>query len=159
MRAFLLALTLLLVPMALAQGEVVAQVGPEAITREAFELRYGLFVRSALAQLGLPDTEEARALLAAYRPAFLEALAREKALLQRAREEGLYPDPAAVEARVHALKEAFPEEEALEEGQEEDLPVKLPAREPKPHQVGPWGEGEVGHVGLPLGEGKKVGEQ
>lgn len=71
MRAFLLALTLLLVPMALAQGEVVAQVGPEAITREAFELRYGLFVRSALAQLGLPDTEEARALLAAYRPAFL----------------------------------------------------------------------------------------
>ena len=115
MRAFLLALTLLLVPMALAQGEVVAQVGPEAITREAFELRYGLFVRSALAQLGLPDTEEARALLAAYRPAFLEALAREKALLQRAREEGLYPDPAAVEARVHALKEAFPEEEALEE--------------------------------------------
>ena len=115
MRAFLLALTLLLVPMALAQGEVVAQVGPEAITREAFELRYGLFVRSALAQLGLPDTEEARALLAAYRPAFLEALAREKALLQRARKEGLYPDPAAVEARVHALKEAFPEEEALEE--------------------------------------------
>ena len=115
MRAFLLALTLLLVPMALAQGEVVAQVGPEAITREAFELRYGLFVRSALAQLGLPDTEEARALLAAYRPALLEALAREKALLQRARKEGLYPDPAAVEARVHALKEAFPEEEALEE--------------------------------------------
>ena len=63
MRAFLLALTLLLVPMALAQGEVVAQVGPEAITREAFELRYGLFLRSGLAQLGLPDTEEALSLI------------------------------------------------------------------------------------------------
>ena len=144
MRAFLLALTLLLVPMALAQGEVVAQVGPEAITREAFELRYGLFVRSALAQLGLPDTEEARALLAAYRPAFLEALAREKALLQRAREEGLYPDPAAVEARVHALKEAFPEAELYADANE-----SLPPKEAERYLLA-WKELGLRYVEEPL---------
>ncbi|MEJ5335800.1 MAG: peptidylprolyl isomerase [Thermus sp.] len=99
--------------LALAQENVVAQVGPEAITKEAFELRYGLFIKSALGQLGLPDTEETRALLAQYRAPYLEALAEERALLLRAQREGLFPKEEEVEARVQELRGAFPSEEAF----------------------------------------------
>ncbi|WP_337845649.1 peptidylprolyl isomerase [Thermus sp.] len=99
--------------LAFAQEDVVAQVGPEAITKEAFELRYGLFLKSALTQLGLPDTEETRALLAQYRAPYLEALAQERALLLRAKAEGLFPKEEAVEARVQELRGAFPSEEAF----------------------------------------------
>ncbi|GGN04355.1 peptidylprolyl isomerase [Thermus composti] len=109
----------LLFPLALAQEAVVAQVGEEALLKGQFELRFGLFAKSALRQLGLPDTEETRALLAAYRPRYLEALAEERALLQVARAQGLWPSKEAVEARVQALQEAFPEEGALEEALKE----------------------------------------
>ncbi|SDE52668.1 peptidyl-prolyl cis-trans isomerase C [Thermus arciformis] len=116
MRAFFLALALGLLPLALAQEDpVVAQVGEEALTKGQFELRFGLFAKSALRQLGLPDTEETRALLATYRAPYLEALAEERALLQVARAKGFFPLPDSVEARVEGLKGAFPEEKALEE--------------------------------------------
>lgn len=116
MRAFFLALALSLFPLALAQEDpVVAQVGEEALTKGQFELRFGLFAKSALRQLGLPDTEETRALLATYRAPYLEALAEERALLQVARAKGFFPLPDSVEARVEGLKGAFPEEKALEE--------------------------------------------
>ncbi|GLV47240.1 peptidylprolyl isomerase [Thermus sp. LT1-2-5] len=114
MRAFLLALVLTLSPLALAQEDpVVAQVGTEALTKSQFELRFGLFAKSALRQLGLPDSEETRALLAQYRPQYLEALAEERALLQAAKALGFWPKPEAVEAQVQALLEAFPDEAAL----------------------------------------------
>ncbi|APD08607.1 MULTISPECIES: peptidylprolyl isomerase [Thermus] len=115
MRAFLVALALL-TPLALAQEDpVVAQVGTETLTKSQFDLRFGLFAKSALRQLGLPDTEETRALLAQYRPQYLEALAEERALLQVAKAQGFWPRPEAVEARVQALMEAFPDENALAE--------------------------------------------
>jgi peptidyl-prolyl cis-trans isomerase C len=114
MRAFFLALSLV-AGLALAQEDpVVAQVGGEVLTRSQFELRFGLFAKSALRQLGLPDTEETRALLAQYRAPYLEALAEERALLQVARAQGFFPLPDSVEARVEALKGAFPGEGALE---------------------------------------------
>ncbi len=92
---------------------MVAQVGPEHITKSQFELRFGLFAKSALRQLGLPDSEETRALLAQYRAPYLEALAEERALLLLARRQGFWPMPDSVEARVAELVKAFPEEEAL----------------------------------------------
>lgn len=99
--------------LALAQEDVVAQVGPKTITKEAFELRYGLFLKGALAQLGLPDTEETRTLFAQYRAPYLEALAQERALLLRAEAEGLFPKEEDVEARLQELRGAFPSEEAF----------------------------------------------
>lgn len=117
MRAFFLAVVLAFGLTALAQGAdpdpVVAQVGPEVLTKSQFELRFGLFARSALRQLGLPDTEETREFLAQYRAPYLQALAEERALLLAAKAQGLWPKPEVVEARVVALQEAFPEEEAL----------------------------------------------
>ncbi|WP_164835659.1 peptidylprolyl isomerase [Thermus tenuipuniceus] len=111
---FLLTLSLSLTPFAWAQEDpVVAQVGPEHITKSQFELRFGLFARSALRQLGLPDAQETRELLAQYRVPYLQALAEEKALLQVARARGFWPKEEAVEAKVWQLKEAFPSEEAL----------------------------------------------
>ncbi|MEZ0347040.1 MAG: peptidylprolyl isomerase [Thermus sp.] len=116
MRALLLALALILSPLAVAQEDpVVAQVGGEALTKSQFELRFGLFAKSALRQLGLPDTEETRALLAQYRQKYLEALAEERALLQVAKAKGFWPKPEAVEAQVQALLESFPDENALAE--------------------------------------------
>ncbi|MFN3369179.1 MAG: peptidylprolyl isomerase, partial [Thermus sp.] len=54
----LLSLGLSLSPWVQAQEDpVVAQVGPESITKGQFELRFGLFAKSALRQLGLPDSE------------------------------------------------------------------------------------------------------
>ncbi|TBH20085.1 peptidylprolyl isomerase [Thermus thermamylovorans] len=111
MRALFLALAL---GLALAQEDpVVAQVGPETLTKSQFELRFGLFAKSALRQLGLPDTEETRELLQGYRPAYLEALAEERALLLLARARGFWPAPERVAAGVARLQEAFPTEEAL----------------------------------------------
>ncbi|GAA5336438.1 MULTISPECIES: peptidylprolyl isomerase [Thermus] len=116
MRAFLFALAFAFSPLTLAQEDpLVAQVGGEALTKSQFELRFGLFAKSALRQLGLPDTEETRALLAQYRPQYLEALAEERALLQVAKAQGFWPRPEAVEAQVQALMEAFPDENALAE--------------------------------------------
>lgn len=113
MRAIFFALALAL-SLALAQEDpVVAQVGPEALTKSQFDLRFGLFARSALRQLGLPDSEETRALLAQYRAPYLQALVEEKALLRVARAQGFWPKEEAVEAKVWQLKEAFPSEEAL----------------------------------------------
>ncbi len=97
-----------------------AQVGPEAITKEAFELRYGLFIKSALGQLGLPDTEETRALLAQYRAPYLEALAEERALLLRAQREGLFPKAEEVEADIEAGVAIPGGEEAQEEREREE---------------------------------------
>ena len=115
MRALFLALSLTLAPLALAQEDpVVAQVGAETLRKSQFELRFGLFVRSALRQLGLPDSEEIRSLLAQYRAPYLESLAEERALLQVARRQGFWPLPDSVEARVEELKGAFSSEEALE---------------------------------------------
>lgn len=117
MRAFSLALVLALGLPVLAQeaapDPVVAQVGPERLTKSQFELRFDLFARSALRQLGLPDTEETREFLEPYRKPYLEALAEERALLLAAKARGFWPKPEAVEARVVALQEAFPSEEAL----------------------------------------------
>ncbi|MGC8967548.1 MAG: peptidylprolyl isomerase [Thermus sp.] len=114
MRAFFLALALAS-GLALAQEDpVVAQVGEEALTKSQFELRFGLFAKSALRALGLPDTPETQALLAQYRAPYLEALAEERALLQVARAKGFFPLPDSVEARVEELRAAFPEEGALE---------------------------------------------
>ncbi|MCH1927235.1 hypothetical protein L6232_20730, partial [Shewanella sp. C31] len=114
MRAIFLAFLLALSPLALAQEDpVVAQVGPEALTRSQFELRFGLFAKSALRQLGLPDSEASRGLLAQYRVPYLEALAEERALLLLAKAKGFWPEAGAVEAKVWQLKEAFPTEEAL----------------------------------------------
>lgn len=125
MRAFFLALVL---GLALAQEDpVVAQVGEEALTQSQFALRFGLFAQSALRQLGLPDTPETQALLAQYRLPYLQALAEERALLQVARAQGFFPLPDSVEARLEALKRAFPEEGALEGALKEagvpDLPT------------------------------------
>ncbi|MEN2982119.1 MAG: peptidylprolyl isomerase [Thermus sp.] len=118
MRAFFLALALALSLPALAQeaqeDPVVAQVGPEALTKGQFELRFGLFARSALRQLGLPDTQETREFLESYRAPYLQALAEERALLLAAKAKGFWPKEGAVEARVQALQEAFPSAEALE---------------------------------------------
>jgi len=111
---FLLTLSLSLSPFVRAQEDpVVAQVGPEHITKSQFELRFGLFAKSALRQLGLPDSEETRALLAQYRAPYLEALTEERALLLLARRQGFWPLPDSVEAQVAELVKAFPEEEAL----------------------------------------------
>ncbi|WP_038057420.1 peptidylprolyl isomerase [Thermus amyloliquefaciens] len=113
MRAFAATLILVL-GFAFAQEDpVVAQVGSETLTKSQFELRFGLFVQGALRQLGLPDSEETRELLAQYRAPYLEALAEERALLQVARAQGFWPKAEAVEAKVWQLKEAFPSEEAL----------------------------------------------
>ncbi|WP_243026644.1 peptidylprolyl isomerase [Thermus albus] len=107
---FFLALGLL----AFAQEDpVVAQVGPESLTRSQFELRFGLFAKGALRQLGLPDNQETRALLAQYRAPYLEALAEERALLQVARKRGFWPREEAVAKKVWELSEAFPSQEAL----------------------------------------------
>ncbi|WP_022798622.1 peptidylprolyl isomerase [Thermus islandicus] len=114
MRALFLALSLALAPLALAQEDpAVAQVGAETLRKSQFELRFGLFAKSALRQLGLPDSEETRALLAQYRAPYLEALAEERALLQVARRQGFWPLPDRVQARVEELKGAMGEE-ALE---------------------------------------------
>jgi peptidyl-prolyl cis-trans isomerase C len=110
----LLFIALLLSLPALAQEDpVVAQVGEEAISKSQFELRFGLFAKSALRQLGLPESEETLELLAPYRAPYLEALAEERALLQVARARGFWPFPDRVEARVEELRAAFPSEEAL----------------------------------------------
>lgn len=92
---------------------MVAQVGPEVLRKSQFEVRFDLFARSALRQLGLPDTEDTREFLDPYRAPYLEALAEERALLLRAKAEGFWPKEEAVESRVWQLKEAFPTEEAL----------------------------------------------
>lgn len=117
MRAFFLALALASGLTVLAQGAdpdpVVAQVGLEALTRSQFELRFGLFAKSALRQLGLPDTEETREFLEQYRRPYLQALAEERALLLAAKARGFWPRPEVVEARIVALQEAFPNEETL----------------------------------------------
>lgn len=114
MRTFFLALSLALAPLALAQEDpVVAQVGAETLRKSQFELRFGLFMRSALRRLGLPDSEETRALLAQYRAPYLQSLAEERALLQVAKARGLWPLPDRVEAQVEELKGAMGEE-ALE---------------------------------------------
>lgn len=108
-----LGLLALAFPVLAQEDPVVAQVGPESITRSQFEMRFGLFAKSALRQLGLPDSEETRALLAQYRAPYLEALAEERALLLLARRQGLWPLPDAVEARVEELRKAFPQEGGL----------------------------------------------
>ncbi|WP_018112095.1 peptidylprolyl isomerase [Thermus igniterrae] len=114
MRAFFLALTLAFGLAAAQEADpVVAQVGPEVLTKSQFELRFGLFARSALRQLGLPDTEETREFLEQYRAPYLQALAEERALLLAAKARGFWPRPEAVEARVLALQEAFPDQETL----------------------------------------------
>ncbi|MGC8875895.1 peptidylprolyl isomerase [Thermus sp.] len=128
MRALFLALSLALAPLSLAQEDpVVAQVGEEALTKSQFELRFGLFAKSALRALGLPDTPETQALLAQYRAPYLETLAEERALLQVARAKGFFPLPDSIEARLGELKGAFPSEEALEGALKEagvpDLPT------------------------------------
>jgi peptidyl-prolyl cis-trans isomerase C len=114
MRVLFLALTLALSLPALAQEDpVVAQVGQETLTKSQFEVRFRLFAKSALRQLGLPESDETLNLLAPYRATYLEALAEERALLQVARTQGFWPLPDRVEARVEELKAAFPSEEAL----------------------------------------------
>lgn len=114
MRAFFLALTLAFGLAAAQEADpVVAQVGPEVLTKSQFELRFGLFARSALRQLGLPDTEETREFLEQYRAPYLQALAEERALLLAAKAQGFWPRTEAVEARVLALQEAFPDQETL----------------------------------------------
>ena len=112
MRLLLIAL-LLSLPALAQEDPVVAQVGEEAISKGQFDLRFGLFAKSALRQLGLPESEETLELLAQYRAPYLEALAEERALLQVARARGFWPFPDQVEARVEGLKAAFPSEEAL----------------------------------------------
>ena len=112
MRLLLIAL-LLSLPALAQEDPVVAQVGEEAISKSQFDLRFGLFAKSALRQLGLPESEETLELLAQYRAPYLEALAEERALLQVARARGFWPFPDQVEARVEELKAAFPSEEAL----------------------------------------------
>ncbi|WP_117237199.1 peptidylprolyl isomerase [Thermus sediminis] len=112
MRALFLALALGL-PALAQEDPVVAQVGEEAVTRSQFDLRFGLFAKGALRQLGLSESEETLSLLAQYRAPYLEALAEERALLQVARAQGFWPRPDRVEARVGELKAAFPSEEAL----------------------------------------------
>jgi hypothetical protein len=64
MRVLFLALTLALSLPALAQEDpVVAQVGEEVIGKSQFDLRFRLFAKSALRQLGLPESEESLKLL------------------------------------------------------------------------------------------------
>jgi peptidyl-prolyl cis-trans isomerase C len=114
MRVLFLALTLALSLPALAQEDpVVAQVGEEVIGKSQFDLRFRLFAKSALRQLGLPESEESLKLLAPYRATYLEALAEERALLRVARAQGFWPHPDRVEAQIEQLKAAFPSEEAF----------------------------------------------
>jgi len=114
MRALFLALTLALSLPALAQEDpVVAQVGQETLTKSQFEVRFRLFAKSALRQLGLPESEESLKLLEPYRAPYLEALAEERALLRVARAQGFWPHPDRVEAQIEQMKGAFPSEEAF----------------------------------------------
>jgi peptidyl-prolyl cis-trans isomerase C len=114
MRVLFLALTLALSLPALAQEDpVVAQVGEEVIGKSQFDLRFGLFAKSALRQLGLPESEESLKLLEPYKVPYLEALAEERALLRVARAQGFWPHPDRVEAQIEQMKEAFPSEAAF----------------------------------------------
>ena len=114
MRVLFLALTLALSLPALAQEDpVVAQVGEEVIGKSQFDLRFRLFAKSALRQLGLPESEESLKLLEPYKVPYLEALAEERALLRVARAQGFWPHPDRVEAQIEQMKGAFPSEEAF----------------------------------------------
>jgi peptidyl-prolyl cis-trans isomerase C len=114
MRVLFLALTLALSLPALAQEDpVVAQVGEEVIGKSQFDLRFRLFAKSALRQLGLPESEESLKLLEPYKAPYLEALAEEQALLRVARAQGFWPHPDRVEAQIEQMKGAFSSEEAF----------------------------------------------
>lgn len=86
---------------------VVAQLGDEAVTLEAFDLRFDAAVRSTLAQQGLEPDDEMLARFEAQRPAFLEQVGQELALSEHAAELGVAVSDADVDAVIEDARAEY----------------------------------------------------
>ena len=101
---------------AFAQGEadpaevVVAQLGDDAVTLEAFDLRFEAAVRTTLARQGVEMDDETLAGFEAQRPAFLEQIAQELVLSDHAAELGVAASDEEVDAVVADAREEYGDE-------------------------------------------------
>lgn len=116
----LAACALLAFPIALAQGEALAQGDDPVLLqlgsyqeRSGFVLdRFEIAVRGLAGSQGLLFDPAMLVELYPYLPSFLENRGNEVAMIQAARARGLEADPAAVDAVVAQARANFPEEEA-----------------------------------------------
>lgn len=98
----------------LAQADpVVATVGKDSITKSQFDLQFNLFVRDALQQQGMPYSPEAAASFDAFRPKFLERLARETAITKAAETAGFAAKDEAIQSALQQVQGQFDTPEAL----------------------------------------------
>ena len=101
---------------AFAQGDadpaevVVAQLGDDVVTLEAFDLRFEAAVRSTLAQQGVDLDEVNLADFDTHRPAFLEQVAQEPVLSDHAATLGLAASTEEVDAVIDDIREEYGEQ-------------------------------------------------
>jgi parvulin-like peptidyl-prolyl isomerase len=86
---------------------VVAQLGDETVTLEAFDLRFDAAVRSTLAQQGVEPDGEMLAGFEAQRPAFLEQVGQELVLSEHAEELGVAASDDEVDAVVEEARAEY----------------------------------------------------
>jgi hypothetical protein len=86
--------------------DVLIRLGDEVVTREEFEREFEVAARATALQQGMPLTSEVLAQFDAFRPAFLDQLARQLVLVRYAAEEGIAVEPADVDDVVENVRAA-----------------------------------------------------
>jgi hypothetical protein len=93
--------------------DVLIRLGDEVLTREDFEREFAVAARATALQQGMPATPEVLAQFDAFRPVFLDQLARQLVLVRYAADEGIAVDPAAVDDVVENVRAAQTDDAAF----------------------------------------------
>jgi len=94
---------------------VVARVGSEDVTLAEFERQYRVYVARLVNNQGLPLTDDLLPYFNEYRGEILKQVARQRGILQLARNAGVSVDEQRVNQALASNKQQFPSDDAFKE--------------------------------------------